>query len=154
MINDKENFDFNDVPSGWAVCTGTDCPKAAACLRHLTYRHVPHEQTTAMCVMPWAQAEGHCPFYAPIEKVMLARGLNGLFRRLRSRDARHDLRIGLTKHLGSTGSFYRYKNGERWMSPALQEWILQQLQTYGVELEKPFDEYKESYLFMPTLDMP
>ena len=154
MINDKENFDFNDVPSGWAVCAGTDCPKAAECLRHLAYLHIPHEKTTTMCVMSWAQAEGKCLCYVPIEKVMLARGLNGLFRRLKSRDARHDLRIDLTKHLGSNGSFYRYKNGERWMTPDIQEWILQQLQTYGVELEKPFDEYKESYFFRATPETP
>ena len=150
MINDKEQFDFNEVPSSWAVCAGTDCPKAAACLRHLAYCHIPHEKATATCVMPWAQTGRECRFFAPAEKVLFARGFEQLIRRLHSRDARHDLRIALSDYLGSKGTYDRYKKGMRWLTPEQQQWIITFLRPYGFEEEMPFDEYRESYAFPAT----
>lgn len=138
---------FRDVPAGWTVCGGTACPRAEECLRHLAFLSIPKEQTTASCVLPWALEDGKCAYFVTKVPVVMARGFEGLIRQLKSRDLRHDLRIALSDYLGSKGSYDRYKKGERWLAPEQQEWIIAFLRRYGVEVERPFDEYKVSFFF-------
>lgn len=145
-------MDYSDIPYGWTVCSGAECPRAGECLRYLAFQSLPKEQLTAQCVLPWAQKDGECKYFTVKDKVVMARGFTGLMSRLKSRDARHDFRIALSDYLGSKGSYDRYKKGERWLTPAQQEWILAFLRPYGFEEAKPFDEYKETYFFK-TVDL-
>ena len=77
----------------------------------------------------------------------MARGLNATFSKLKDKQVRHQLRIDLTNYFGSKGSYYRYKDGERWMNPQLQKMIADMLKSYGCNQEPAFDEYVESYDF-------
>ena len=69
---------------------------------------------------------------------------------IKSRDVRHDARIGLTMHFGSKGSYYRYKDGERRLSPELQQKIENIMRKAGFEGDIVFDEYEEMYDFTRT----
>lgn len=77
----------------------------------------------------------------------MARGFHGIMQQVRSRDARHDIRIALTDYFGSKGSYYRYKDGERQMSPEQQQWVEALLRKNGITGELVFDEYEETYDF-------
>ena len=50
-------------------------------------------------------------------------------------------------HFGSNGSYYRYKDGQRWLNPQQQQYILDLLRKYGCQAEDVFDEYADTYDF-------
>ena len=77
----------------------------------------------------------------------MARGFVGIYKQLKSRDARHDIRIALTDYFGSKGSYYRYKDGERLLNPAQQQWILNLLARHQMTVGIQFDEYIDTYDF-------
>ena len=53
----------------------------------------------------------------------------------------------MARYLGSGGTFYRYRNGERLLMPEQQEWIKNMFTRYGYTDEIEFDGYKEVYRF-------
>ena len=140
-------IDFAQIPDWWEVCQNTGCPKAAGCLRQLAFRNMPDTVTKWPCVMPWAMKDGECKSFFSSEKVRLARGFNKMFARVRNRDDKYNMRRDLTDYLGSKGSYYRYKDGERILNPEQQQWILQLFLRYGYEEPLEFDEYVDNYDF-------
>jgi hypothetical protein len=71
-----------------------------------------------------------------------------LFACVHSRDARVEIRLAITDYLGSKGTYYRYKHGERLLNPEQQQWILQLFSRYGYNAEGlSFDEYVSSYYY-------
>ena len=77
----------------------------------------------------------------------MARGFVGIYKQLKSRDARHDIRIALTDYFGSKGSYYRYKDGERLINPKLQQEIIDIVHRYDPDAEVCFDKTFEDYDF-------
>ena len=53
----------------------------------------------------------------------------------------------LTAHFGSKGTYYRYKDGERWINPELQRKIQDLVRLCGSNTEVTFDEYADTYDF-------
>ncbi len=141
------DIDFNKVPNWWAICPDGQCKMADSCLRHQVFLCAPHQVTRWLCVLPHALEDGKCAYFQKAERLMLARGFKKMFSEMKSRDARHDIRIALTDYFGSKGTYYRYKDGERWLSPEQQQWIVNLLAQYHIDGEGVFDEYEETYLF-------
>lgn len=140
-------FDFNLVPDWWAVCQNVDCPQAESCLRRVAAQSLPSSVTVWPCVMPGALKDGDCAFFAKNEKVRIARGFKNMFARVKSRDDIYTMRRELTDYLGSVGTFYRCKSGERLLSPQQQQWILQLFGRHGYTEDLEFDEYADTYYF-------
>lgn len=140
-------INFNDIPDRWAVCLNDNCPKADECLRHLASKEMPQTVTRWMCVMPSALQDGECKYFVKEEKIRMARGFRSLFDGMSSRDARHDLRMKLSEFFGSTGSFYRCKDGKRLLTPQEQQEIMKLIEQYGYKTESVFDEYVITYEF-------
>lgn len=141
-------IDFKEIPDWWALCPGYECPRAGECLRHQAFLQVPATVERWTCVLPAAlETAGGCRHFQQAEKVRMARGFHGIMQQVRSRDARHDIRIALTDYFGSKGSYYRYKDGERQMSPEQQQWVEALLRKNGITGELVFDEYEETYDF-------
>ena len=140
-------IDFKEIPEWWALCPGYECPKAEECLRHKAFLQSPQHVTRWKCVLPQAENNGECRHYQSVEKVRIARGFHTMMNGIKSRDIRHDARIGLTTHFGSKGSYYRYKDGERRLSPELQQKIENIMRKAGFEGDIVFDEYEEMYDF-------
>ena len=140
-------IDFTEIPTWWPVCTNEACPMAADCLRQKACREAPEHLTRWTAVLPNAWKDGQCKYYQKAEVVRMARGLNKVYNNVHTRDARHGIRVTLTGHWGSKGAYYRYKDGERWLNPAAQQFIVDVVRSYGCMGDVEFDEYREAYDF-------
>ena len=141
----KDMIDFKEIPNWWPLCPGYECTQRESCLRHMAFRQAPERVTRWECVLPTALANGACSHYQKAERVRMAMGFDKLFKQLHSRDARHDIRIALTDYFGSKGSYYRYKDGERQLTPQRQEAVGEIFRRYGFESDIVFDKYVERY---------
>jgi hypothetical protein len=138
---------FTDIPSWWPVCYQSDCPQAAHCLRYQACMSTSRDEAQWSCILPNARKNGECNYFREFKKVRMARGFAGIYKQLKSRDARHDIRIALTDYFGSKGSYYRYKDGERLLNPVQQQWILNLLARHQMTDGIQFDEYIDTYDF-------
>lgn len=141
-------IDFEQIPEWWALCGNSQCPHAQECLRHLAFNQVPSTVTRWACVLPTAMQDGQCRYFQKAVKLRMARGFKGFYNSLKNKYIQHEVRIRLTAYLGSKGSYYRYRDGERWLTPEQQQVIADVAQRLGLK-EEPvvFDEYRESYDF-------
>ena len=146
----EKEIRFNDVPRWWALCFNELCAMKEHCLRHRVAAAVPATQRQALCVTPAASTARSCSMYVEATPVLVARGFDGAFQRLQSRDARHDLRLSLTRYFGSRGSYYRYKHGECILTPRQQQAVLSHFGRYGYQRDV-FDSQYYDYCFeMPA----
>lgn len=142
-----KSINYDEIPAGWAFCQNSECPKAEECLRYLACMKAPAEITRWTCILPNAVKKGECRFFRKAEIKRMARGLNGIMAKADSKQLRHNMRMALTELLGSKGTYYRYKDGERWINPGLQQVIEERLRQVGYDKEVVFDEYAEAYDF-------
>lgn len=140
-------IDFSQIPVWWPVCMNDGCPMAADCLRRKACREAPADVTRWAAVMPLALSDGQCRYYQKAEVVRMARGLNAIYINVRSREAQHKIRMILTGHFGSKGAYYRYKDGERWLNPDEQQFVVDTVRLYAGDVEVSFDQYKATYDF-------
>ena len=98
--------------------------------------------------MPGAMDNGECRCFVKGEKVRIARGFDNMFARVKDRSHRSALRNQLTDYLGSKGTYYRYKHGERLLSPEQQRWILDLFRRYGYTENVDFDNYICDYYYI------
>ena len=138
-------MDFKEIPQWWAICPGDECARREDCLRHKAFREVPEDVTRWVCVLPHARQGDACSYFQKAEKVRMARGFDTLFSLLRSRDARHDIRMELTSFFGSKGSYYRYRNGENQLTPSQQQRVCDVFRRHGFDGDIVFDHYMEAY---------
>lgn len=140
-------IDYKKIPSWWAVCPNSNCPLAETCLRQQACRQLPEKVIYWTCVLPHVQKGSACKYFLKYEKVAMAKGLNNIYNNVRARKTRSDIRIALTSFLGSKGTYYRYKDGERLINPKLQQEIIDIVHRYAPEEEICFDHYFEDYDF-------
>ncbi len=81
----------------------------------------------------------------------MARGMNRIYEGVSDSRVRSKLRQALIVRLGSNGSYYRYKDGERLIGPELQQWIADLFQSNGVDAQPQYDEIFEAYDFTKTI---
>ena len=142
-----KEIDYKEIPELWAVCQNKECERAGECLRFQACSAVPERFRSWRSVLPHVWKDGECRAFVKYETVRMARGLNRLYKEVHDRRARQDIREELTAHFGSKGSYYRYKDGERWLNPDRQRYILDLVRKYGCEAEDIFDEYADTYDF-------
>ena len=143
-----EKIDISEVPATWALCQSTECERSGECLRHLVCRQMPAEQTWWPCLLPAAvQPTAACAHFVKAEKVRMAWGWCQLYGQLQGRKLQNAVRLALTKMLGSKGTYYRYKNGERPMNAAMQQLVADKMRTAGYDGEVVFDRYGDAYDF-------
>jgi len=140
-------FNYEKIPDWWALCPKSDCKMAETCLRHQVCMQVPEKYKRWQCILPHATKKDPCEFYRKLEKVTMAKGIASVYKNVESRDARSCIRYALTAHLGSKGTYYRYKDGERLINPKLQQEIIDIVHRYAPGIEVKFDETFEDYDF-------
>lgn len=140
-------IDFENVPDWWALCPYDDCPKAGECLRHRACKEAPKQFSQWACVLPHVRKEDGCRYFQKDEKVRMVRGLKALFEQIKDKRIRADVRSELVAHFGSNGTYYRYRDGKRWLNPDWQEMIQNVLKRNGVSGEAQYDESVLTYDF-------
>jgi hypothetical protein len=135
------------VPNNYTLCTQSDCPKAATCLRHVATKMMPAEVKTWQIVSPayLAQTEGECPMYRSAKKVMYARGFVRMMSAFTVKQA-HALKDSSIATFGMA-MYYRMRKGTRLITPAEQETIYKLLEQQGITERPAFDAYTEDYLW-------
>lgn len=140
-------FDYEKIPDWWSFCPKSDCEMAETCLRHQVCVQAPPKYKRWTCVLPNAVKDGKCEFYQKAEKVMMARGLNAIYKNVHEKYALAAIRSTLTSEIGSKGSYYRYKDGERLINPAMQQMIIDVVHRFAPGVEVSFDKSFEDYDF-------
>ena len=140
-----KDFDFKQVPYGWAMCYVEACPRKDECLRYQVYLSLPGRMVNK-CVMPGALRQPSCPHFRPIRKMRVAIGFQHIFNKVLARDITA-MRSEIASFLGSHTTFYRYRNGEYKLNPRQQEWIKNLFRRYGYTDEVEFDKYQDVYIF-------
>lgn len=140
-------IDFNKIPESWALCPYRQCEMAGECLRHQVYLRAPEHVRKWKCVLPKNVGNGQCEFFQKAEKVKMARGLNAIYRDVSNKNVRSSIRLRLTDFLGSKGTYYRYKDGERLMNPQMQQQVCDIVHQFAPKAEVNFDESFAAYDF-------
>lgn len=140
-------IDYKKIPDWWAVCPNSDCPLAETCLRQQACRVIPQHVKCWTSILPQAQGDNECKHFLMYEKVTMAQGLNNIYNNVRAREARSKIRVTLTDYLGSKGTYYRYKDGERLINPKLQQEIINIVHRYAPGVEVTFDKSHADYDF-------
>ena len=142
----KKDFDFRQVPNSWAICPLADCPRKDECLRHLAFLSLPEGRTQHPCVLPTVLRRKACPHFHPIQKLRVALGFRNIFERVLAKDIAA-MRSELAAYLGGGGTYYRYRNGKKPLTPPQQAWINKMFRRYGYTYEVCFDRYNTIYQF-------
>ena len=142
----NETFNFDCVPSSYALCFNNSCPLSQQCLRHLAGQHVPAQLTRGAAIYPNALANGQCPYFKQIRIVRAARGFGDIFANVRRNDYAA-MRSQLSKCLGTGGTYYRYRSGEHLIMPEQQEAIRQIFRKFGYDDDVKFNDYVTVYDF-------
>ena len=100
---------------------------------------------TARTVLPNAWKNQKCAAFCQIQMVRVEWGFDSLFQEVKMKDA-STLRLRMRSYLGSKGQYYRYKLGQRKLSPKQQEGVLQIFHNLGYDDVK-FDHYEYEQAF-------
>ena len=140
-----KDFDFKQVPYGWAMCYVEACPRKDECLRYQVYLSSPW-RIVNKCVMPGALRQPSCPHFCPIRKMRVAIGFQHIFNKVLASDIAI-MRAELAAFLGCRATFYRYRRGDQPLNPRQQKWIQEMFRRHGYTDEVVFDQYKDVYVF-------
>lgn len=142
----EKNFDFKQVPYGWALCFLDACDRKAECMRYQAYRHMPVDRLCNNCVLPMALQRPQCPLFHPVQKIHVAIGFRKIFDKVLAKDIA-DMRAELRFYLGCKTTYYKYWKGEKPLTPSQQQWIRELFRRYGYTHEIAFDGMEEVYSF-------
>ena len=145
MMKEQEIFKEKAV-SGYTVCFAAQCPLKDRCLRWKVGQQMPDTKSSYHCVNPHYQdvATDHCPLYRQSEKVQFAQGMMHIFNADMPRRVEPYVRSHFIASHCKT-YYYEYRNGERLISPAIQEEIRELFREAGWNQEVHFDGYVEDY---------
>lgn len=139
-------FNFESVPKNYIVCFAAECPLREQCMRYQAGLVLPAGMEKGYSIFPTACRNGQCRHFAQVREVQAARGFTTIFDRVRRNDFQ-PMTSELMGYLGTGGTYYRYRNGERLLMPEQQEWIRQLFSRYGYDEEVTFDSILTTYDF-------
>jgi hypothetical protein len=131
----------------YALCFNQECALKEQCMRYQLGLQATAHRTQGAAVYPSAWKDGTCSSFSTNGEVEMAWGFDGLYKLL-SPDMATVARRSLRKHLSAGAStYYRFHHGERLLSPAKQQEIIDFVSQFGPVGEKPFDHYLTAYDF-------
>ncbi len=132
------------LPPAWAFCFIDGCPKASECILHISSSVIPSDKTSGNAIYPTAASTGSCPHFKAIKKIHAAWGFDTLFDNVKQKDV-VALRNAIKQYLGGHGTYYRYHNGEKLLSPEQQQWVIDLFKRHGYDTNLKFDHYRDIY---------
>ena len=137
---------FNDVPRNWAVCFNGECPLKSECMRFQAAETMPDSVMTWRTIMPAAWKKGNCIAFVRKRVERKAYGLKHFLDHVEQKDY-HWLREKTMDYLGGRTSYYRYNRGQKLLSEAQQQYLLQMMKRAGYEGKGEFENYCEVLVF-------
>ena len=138
---------MNNIPSSFAVCNLADCPRKATSLRYQVMRSVLTVKTVAYTILPSAlSSTGECVYYRENSPSNMAYGFKRLLSNVNKLDVA-PLRTEIMNYVGSHGGYYRYNKGEKLLTPAQQQDILEIFRRNGYTDNLQFDGCITTYDF-------
>lgn len=147
MKNQDATFDINTVSPAFQMCFLDDCPRCTDCLHFLAARKLPASREWGPAIFPTIKrTEQGCRFFKTAAIKHMAWGFESIFSEVKSK---HEtgLRAAVKAYLGGHGTYYRYHNGQRMLSPEQQEWIINLFRQAGYQNDLRFDHYADVYDF-------
>ncbi len=144
LMEDYNDLTYDMLPQSWAFCFINGCKNEAECIRHISSCVIPSEATVGRAIYPTAVNTDPCPHFKPIRKIRAAWGFDTLFSEVKMKDST-PLRGAIKKYLGGHGTYYRYHNGERLLTPEQQQAILNLFKNRGYTTGLEFDHYCNVY---------
>ena len=137
-------IDFTTMPHDYTVCWHPDCPMGEQCLRHLAIDHLPERKLTVASVNLRAVAPetGECPHQRPTRLVKYAYGMRQIYRNVRVCD-KEKIYHEIWSALGNS-MYYRYRNGERPITPEVQAIIASAFRRHGYAEPVAYDRVVEA----------
>ena len=131
---------------GYVVCFAEQCPKREQCLHWKVGQQMPDTKSVYSCVNPHFSGVGtdDCQLFRSSEKKRFAKGMKNIFNDDMPKKVMPYVRQSIKKKCCQT-YYYEYRNGERLIPPALQEYIRQAFREVGWNQEVEFDSYIEEY---------
>ena len=145
FIMKEKELAFSDVPNNFLWCINRQCSKAETCLRQLAERLSPEELISCSTINPkhLAKFKNECPYFCSNKQVRYARGFLGILENLTAKQTHFFINRVISN--SSRRTYYRVRNGERALSPAEQQNIINILKECGVTFSIEFDSYFEDY---------
>lgn len=145
IMKTKEVHRFSEVPHDYPLCINHQCSQATTCLRQLAEQEVTDCTKFMVIVNPKHQAsfKKDCPYYRSSTKVRFAKGFMNIIENLTQKQMQ-----GIVPQLiyrFSERTYYRIRKGERLLSPAEQQNVVDIFKRCGVAEPIVFDEYVENY---------
>lgn len=138
------DFSYDLLAPSWVFCFLNGCPKADECMRHFSAKYIPDDRKWGNAVFPTALKGDACECFKPIRKIHAAYGFYTIFRDVKRKDDR-TLRTKVKAYLGGHGTYYRYNNGDKLLTPEQQQWIIDLFHSYGYTENLVFDHYQDVY---------
>lgn len=141
-------IDLKEIPNWWPVCGNRACEQQESCLRQHVYERMTETNVNEwVCLMPTAWEGKSCEHFVDNKPQRIARGFSKMTSILHNREHRYQIRMAMTQYFGSKGTYYRYKDGMRKLSPEQQQWILALFSQYGYTDGIEFDKYEEGFCY-------
>lgn len=137
----NHDFDYEKIRKGWMICQQGDCPKSKKCLCFISGQDIQAIET-AQVVMSGTWKNGECRFFKTFRYIRAAKGMKKIYKDVR-KDDYTQMREAITRHLGGNGTYYRYRDGRKLLTPEQQQWIRDYFLRMGYTEEVQFDEYVE-----------
>ena len=132
------------VPKSYLVCFLSDCPMAKECIRYFAGLYIDKNTHYGSAIYPSALKDGKCEYFRENRIIHCKWGFHTLFMDVKQNDYA-ELHYIIKKYLGGNGTYYRYDNGERLLTPEQQDWIISLFKQYGYTDNLEFDGDKEVY---------
>ena len=136
------------IPTHFAYCPKSDCPKAKECLHHLACEQLTPNIKQVLCVNPVITQQANeqgCSELCEAKTVRMARGFINALGTVPAGNM-SNLKAKLFEALNRS-YFYRMRRGDLLISPPQQQVIVNAITKAGGKTPVEFDHYEEGYIW-------
>jgi len=142
----ENKLNLKEAGTDYLFCFNTQCDKKGDCIRFFAGQNVPDDMLTGRAVFPKACSNGNCKYFKQTSLVKYAYGFEHIYDKVMNSHYT-EMRKLITQYLGNKGQYYKYKHGEKGLSPAQQQHIAGIFAKYGYTDAVSFDRYEMRYEF-------
>lgn len=144
------DIDVNTIPKNFNACIKAECPMTAECLRYQAGEALMESEIRSLKVLNPklldASKEGGCEYFRSVEKQVCGKGFVRYLGKLSVDDSKIAI-LALMEVCSSQRQYYRYRTGELFITPNIQELMNDSLKRNGIEQELTFDSIVNLYSF-------